>query len=265
MQAWDHVDDEPDRALPLISAAAEIATAQGLIQEGGWVDYMRAEVHMSAGRWDEAIEAGLRAIALGEERGYHRVVVRSWFALLPIARAQGGADLIRQALPALRRAGAAEARGRLVLRADRRHRDAPALRRARARARIRPRRRGEAALLRHGPLRPELAGGNRGRGRQQALDRMRARLDAGPSTALSRATEAILRGRLLLARGRMEPAAEAAEQALAEAVDRAPWWRAKAIRVLEQAGEADATLLQEAAAIEARLGFFHGRALLTAS
>jgi tetratricopeptide (TPR) repeat protein len=75
-QAWEFVDDEPDRALPVIAAAAEVATAHGLVEASGWADYMRAEVHLSAGRWDQAIEAGLRAIELGERSGYHRVVVR---------------------------------------------------------------------------------------------------------------------------------------------------------------------------------------------
>src|SRR5207247_6077170 len=98
-RAWEFVDDEPDRALPPIAESGEIAAAYGLVEAGGWADYMRAEVHMCAGRWDEATEVALRAIELGEERGYHRVVVRSWFALLPIARARGREDLVRQAFP----------------------------------------------------------------------------------------------------------------------------------------------------------------------
>ena len=99
MQAWEHLDDEPGRALPLISAAAEVAAAHGLVEDSGWADYMLAEAHMCAGRWEESVEAGLRAIELGERSGYHRVVVRSWFVLLPIARAQGRRDLIEQAFP----------------------------------------------------------------------------------------------------------------------------------------------------------------------
>jgi hypothetical protein len=75
-------------------------------------------------------------------------------------------------------------------------------------------------------------------GTEQALDRMRVRLDPSPSARLSRATEAILRGRLRLAQGKVEPALTAAEQALEYTSGGAPWWRAKAIRVLEAAGSA---------------------------
>ncbi|MGZ4408119.1 MAG: hypothetical protein ACXVY6_04905 [Gaiellaceae bacterium] len=35
---------------------------------------------------------------------------------------------------------------------------------------------------------------------------------------------------------------------------RAPWWRSKAIRVLEQAGAAEPAQLKEARSIEAHLG-----------
>jgi hypothetical protein len=50
------------RAIPVVDAAADVAGASGLVEAGGWADYVRAEAHMSAGRWQEAIEAGLRAI-----------------------------------------------------------------------------------------------------------------------------------------------------------------------------------------------------------
>jgi hypothetical protein len=83
---------------------------------------------------------------------------------------------------------------------------------------------------------------------------MRTRLAAGPSTVLSRSTEAILRSRLALARADVETAMAAAEEALAETAGRAPWWRAKAIRVLERAGAANAHLVDEARSIERRLG-----------
>ena len=88
----------------------------------------------------------------------------------------------------------------------------------------------------------------------EALDRMHARLVSERSTALARATEALLRARLLLARGENDDAAAAAERALGELGDRAPWWRAKTIRVLERAGTASPDLLEEARTIETRLG-----------
>jgi class 3 adenylate cyclase/tetratricopeptide (TPR) repeat protein len=264
MRGFGHIDDEPDRALVPIAAAADVAAAYGLIEAGGWADYMRAEAALSAGRWDEAVEAGLRAVELGETHGYHRVVVRSWFVLLPLARAQGRADLIRQAHPRF------ETRARLGQEADSYY------------ARIVA----TAAHLHFAasglwpPFVPDveerlpcfdmdqggpswLAGvetvvdawldAGELDGAEQALDRMRTRLARGDATHLALATEALLRARLLLARGGVGAAAEA-ERALAETTGRAPWWRVKAIRVLEQAGGASTALVDEARSLESRLG-----------
>jgi hypothetical protein len=86
------------------------------------------------------------------------------------------------------------------------------------------------------------------------LDRMRARLASERSTALARATEALLRARLLLARGENGDAARAAARALEELGDNAPWLRSKAIRGLQRAGAASEELLEEARTIEASLG-----------
>jgi ATP/maltotriose-dependent transcriptional regulator MalT len=91
-------------------------------------------------------------------------------------------------------------------------------------------------------------------GVEQALERMRTRLETAPSTSLARATEAILRGRLLLAQGRPEQAVAAAGHALTESAGRAPWWRAKAIRILDHAGAADGSLIDEATSSEMSLG-----------
>ena len=265
MQAWDSIDDEPDRAMPLAVDAAEIAASHGLVEQGGWADHMQAEIHMSAGRWQDAVEAGLRAIEVGEQSGYHRVVVRSWFVLLPIARAQGRSDLIHQAFPRF------EQRARLRHEADSFY----------ARIVATATHLHFAALGLEPLFVPDvverlpcfdmdhsgpswLAGietvvgtwleAGELDGAEQALSRMRTRLAAGPSTVLSRSTEAILRSRLALARADVETAMAAAEEALAETAGRAPWWRAKAIRVLERAGAANAHLVDEARSIERRLG-----------
>jgi hypothetical protein len=112
IRASAHLDDEPVRALPLADAAADVAAAYGLVESGGWADYTRAEANFSAGRWEEAITAGLRAIEVGEAHGYHRVVVRSWFVLLPLAHAQRREDLIRQAYSRFEERASAGRRGR---------------------------------------------------------------------------------------------------------------------------------------------------------
>src|SRR5205823_4979896 len=84
-----------------------------------------------------------------------------------------------------------------------------------------------------------------------ALDRMRARLGVREATGLARGVEALLRARLLLAREDVGGATVEANRAVAAL--RAPWWRAKAIRLLEQAGAASPSVVEEAERIEARL------------
>jgi tetratricopeptide (TPR) repeat protein len=260
-RGFQYLDDEPDRALPLVDAATEVAVAQGLLEGRGWADYLRAEAHLSSGRWDEAIEAGLSAIELGETYDYHRVVVRSWFVLLPIASAQGRRDLPRQAFPRFEARRGREPDSyyaRIVATAVQLHFAA---------AGLTPSFVPEIAkrlpsfdLDHSGPswlagvdtiVGAWLDAGDYD-GTQQALDRMRARLEVGRPTGLVRGVEALLRAKLLLARDDADGAAAQANGALA--VIRAPWWRAKAIRVLEQADVASAALLEEARAIEAQLG-----------
>ncbi|MEP7159325.1 MAG: hypothetical protein ABI797_07840, partial [Chloroflexota bacterium] len=61
--------------------------------------------------------------------------------------------------------------------------------------------------------------------------------------------------RLALARADMDGAAAAATAALVHfRSSNAPWWLAKALRLLERAGAADASLLDEVADIERQLG-----------
>jgi hypothetical protein len=260
-RGFQYLDDEPERALPLVDAATEVAVAQGLLEGRGWADYLRAEAHLSSGRWDEAIEAGLSAIELGETHDYHRVVVRSWFVLLPIASAQGRGDLIRQACPRFEARRGREPDSyyaRIVATAVQLHFAAAGL--------VPPfvpevaKRLSSFDLDHSGPS--WFAGvetivdawlhASDYDGTQLALDRMRARLEVGRPTGLARGVEALLRASLLLARGEADGAVAQANSALA--VIRAPWWRAKAIRVLERAGAAETLQLDEVRSIEARLG-----------
>lgn len=83
-----------------------------------------------------------------------------------------------------------------------------------------------------------------------ALARMRASLDRSPPTALSVATEALLRARLLARRGAVDDAVAAARSARDI---HAPWWRSRAARLVgELTGDEDA--VREAERIEAALG-----------
>jgi hypothetical protein len=85
---------------------------------------------------------------------------------------------------------------------------------------------------------------------EAALARMRASLERLPPTKLALSTEAFLRARLLAQRGSVTEAIAAAQSARDV---RAPWWRAKAARLVgELTGDEQA--LREAEELERRLG-----------
>jgi hypothetical protein len=77
---------------------------------------------------------------------------------------------------------------------------------------------------------------------RRALDRIALHLE----TRLASAVEALLRARL--------EGAEEARRALALLGKNGPWWRVKAVRLLEKSGEADAEQVALADELEARLG-----------
>ena len=77
---------------PLLDESVEVAAAHGLREHVAWAEYVRSEVGLMLGEWDVADTAARRAIGLAETYGYHRVGVRTWFALAPIAEARGVID-----------------------------------------------------------------------------------------------------------------------------------------------------------------------------
>ncbi len=251
-QAGDRVDDDPDAVPPLVAPAATLAEAHGLVEQTAWCDYVLAEAGLAAGRWDDALENGLRAIAVGEERGFIRVAYRSWSVLTPIALARRREDLfpeVRQRFPRWGEPGPSDSTFARVMVT------AVQLRLA------------EAGL--DAPFVPEvdwllpsfdlghggpswlasietiveswLAAGDDESARR-ALDRIALHLE----TQLARAVEALLRARL--------EGADHARCALALLGENGPWWRVKAIRLLEKSGEADAEQVALADELEARLG-----------
>jgi hypothetical protein len=255
-QAADHTDDDPAAVESLLAPAVTLSEAHGLVEHSAWCDYVLAEAGLASGRWEDALQSGLRAIALGDEWGFIRVAYRSWFVLTPIAHATGRVDLLRESLRHLPASGdplpSKSTFARVMV-------TAVQLRRA------------EAALeppfvpgaewllpsfdLGHGGpswiagvetiVDSWLAAGEFDVARQ-ALDRMRSSLETLPTSQLARAVEALLRARL--------EGAEEARRALALLGENGPWWRAKAIRLLEAAGEADATQVALADELEGRLG-----------
>jgi class 3 adenylate cyclase/tetratricopeptide (TPR) repeat protein len=253
------VDDEPERTLVELDAAAELTEAHGLVEGAAWNDYARAEAHVAAGTWDEALELGLRAIEVAEERNFLRVGVRSWMALRPVAQARRRLDLIERAFPLFERMRGAT--------------DSPY---ARIMVAAMDLAFAEAGLL---PpfvpeLEPRLPSFSLGYGEPSWMSALETIvdtwLDAGAlaeaRTALSQlqaatagkrmsrlalSSRALMWSRLLLAEGDPVAAAAEAERALDT---RAPWWRSRAVRALEAAGRTTPELLAEASELERSLG-----------
>jgi tetratricopeptide (TPR) repeat protein len=252
-------DDDPAASLPAVDKADEVARVHGLVEQVGWAEYSRAEARLALGDWDAAIATGLASVAYGEARGFYRLVVRSWFALRPIAVARGSVELLEQAYPRFAARQGMEPDSyyaRIVT---------TAMHLAFADAGLEP------------PFFPGIElrlpcfdmdqGGpswlaaveavlgcwfDAGEldGIDEALSRMRASFERSPPSSLAVATEALLRARLLARRGAVDDAIAAAESARGI---HAPWWRAKAARLVgELAGHDEA--LREAQELEAGLG-----------
>lgn len=242
-QAGDLLDDDPEAVPRLIAPVTTLAEAHGLVEQAAWCDYVLAEAGLAAGRWDDAVESGLRAIAVGEERGFIRVVYRSWSVLTPIAHARGRDDLLRRArerFPQWGEPGPSDSTFARVM--------VTAVQLRLADAGLGPSFVPDVDWLlpsfdlgHGGPswlagietiVESWLAAGDRD-GARRALDRMQAALE----TQLASAVEALLRARL--------DGPEQARRALELLGDNGPWWRAKAARLLEDvalAGELEARL-----------------------
>jgi class 3 adenylate cyclase len=81
-------DSDPRAALTKLAGVGELASAHGLTEQAGWVDYARCESAWVVGDWDEALLLGERSIALGERFAYERLAFRAWVIVLPIAAAR---------------------------------------------------------------------------------------------------------------------------------------------------------------------------------
>ncbi|MGZ4152306.1 MAG: ATP-binding protein, partial [Actinomycetota bacterium] len=257
--------DHPAESLRAADRTASLAESRGFTEERAWNDYLRTECGLVSGDWTLAWEAGLRAIDLGERNAYHRAVVRTWAALVPIADATGDVDALRRA-----RAWFVEH--------DDVFPDSPYARLVRSTASLAFERAGMEAISTSTPgwlegsieseweelpswfggveiiVRSWLALGQ--------IDAVRAwllRYDEvkGPEPSLlGRAVGALLEARTRQVEGAEAAAvAESAREALALARNvPAPWWIAKALRELERVREASSAEVDEATAIRRRLG-----------
>jgi class 3 adenylate cyclase len=90
--------DDPDGTLVAAGRLAAFAAAHQLEESGAWADYYRAEAGFVRGDWAAAIEAGLAALAVAEERSYHRAAVRTWHVLVPVATERGEHEILERAV-----------------------------------------------------------------------------------------------------------------------------------------------------------------------
>lgn len=246
----------------LLARATGIAEAHGLTEETAWNDYARIEVGLLLGDWDEAAEAGLRALDLADRNAYHRVQVRTWFALSPIAAATGRRDLLERAFrwfEGHRAIFPQSPYGRFMHAAlDCRFASAglpaaPALTEDLLEfwAESEGWASGHAAM--ETVIQGWLAAGDTELA-ERAVERAAAWADHPTMTAFYAAGVSLLRSRLLQATGQPQGSGEAARLALAAFRRlRTPWWAAKSIRLLASIGEASADDLVEAEATERTL------------
>ena len=96
IQGMIRLPDDPAGALEHADRCEVVADAHGLREASAWTDYLRTEAWFLSGRWDDALEAGTRAVDLGERNAYHRVTVRTWHVLAPMAWARGDEALLRR-------------------------------------------------------------------------------------------------------------------------------------------------------------------------
>ena len=94
MRAGFLVDDRASEVLPLMDATEAILRRHGTEEELGWLDYTRAEAGFVIGDWPAALAAGHRVMDVAEKSAYHRLAVRTWHVLLPLAEARADRELL---------------------------------------------------------------------------------------------------------------------------------------------------------------------------
>jgi tetratricopeptide (TPR) repeat protein len=243
INATKRLDDEPDAVLPALAEAVELCETHGLVESRGWCDYAAAEACFGGDRWAEAIDFGLGAISLGERHGFERLMIRSWFVLLPIARELGRDELTKQAFStfaALRGREPDSPYARVIATAAHLHFAAAGLEPAFVPdvddrlASFDLDHGGPSWLAAVETLVEAWIAAGQTEGALRALDVMRARLERGRPSALARAVESALRARVHVARGDRAAAVRDAEHALMLFPRRDGWWAERARRVLAE-------------------------------
>jgi class 3 adenylate cyclase len=247
---------------PLLDESVEVAATHGLREHLAWAEYVRSEVGLMLGEWDVADMAARQAIGLAETYAYHRVGVRTWFALAPIADARGdrptlehaaryfeahAADFPDSPYGRLMHAGLDVLLMRAGLKADAEisfdhlrvsfDQDVDGATSS------------EAVWL----VASRWLDASRSADVRSAIAQIRAGFLTLPTSDLIRGVVDVLEARLLLGAG--SDAIEMLRSGLGLLRGmRAAWWTRRAIRLLEAAGDTTPEELAEAEAIEARLG-----------
>jgi len=89
--------DRPDEGMRRAEEHSTFAVAHGLTEEAAWSEYWRSEMLLQQGRWDEAWACADRAIDTGIANAYHRVTVRSWHVVTLIAEGRGDSETLHRA------------------------------------------------------------------------------------------------------------------------------------------------------------------------
>jgi len=239
-------DDDPLSALALLDETDQISDERGLRESQAWAHYVRAEALTALGDLDGAEAHCEKALAIADRYAYRRAAVRTYHLLVPIAAARSDWGPAARVKAFYRHLGGAfpdSPYARIVR---------PAMDLWISAAGLAP------------PFVPEVAprlqsfeGPQSGpswllavervfatwleagelEGANQAVTRMAAQAFVLETTELGRGTIDLLAGRLALAQGSRDVAAEQARAAIARfrAVG-ARWWIAKALRDLERAG-----------------------------
>jgi hypothetical protein len=247
----------------LADRLTDTALTYGLSESLGWADYLRAEAGAILGDWNMGIDAALRAIELATRYAYHRVVVRTWMVLIPLAVGRDRRDIgdqLHRWFEPRRVTFPTSPFARLAWQAfdvnlerlgfdTKPHLEAEVLLPAFGSPW------GQPSLfsqrddvleywLTQGDLEPA----------RDAIARLEA-VHASGASRLARATDAVMRARVLAAEGLVEKAAAEAMHAVEEArALKAPWWQAKAIQLISSLDKATPELVNEMRALHAQLG-----------
>lgn len=261
MQAMRLLDDHAPDALAPCNRLFTLGSEQSMLEQQAWADSVRAEIMFLTGDWDGATTAAMRAVGRSEDAG---ATLRGWHVVIPIAAARR--DTIRLGLAyypyTLRSEMAGASPYRRLL-------DAAALTvfaRAElckqpsvAPSELLPAARGAAAMP-HWLAALEVVveawiAAGEFVAAERALELMTASQSSGNASGLGAGVGALLRARLHHAEG-APPAGVAAHAWRALELFSgigAPWWSAKAIAMLAEAGEAPPALRTEARRINAAL------------